>query len=351
MDVISYKCPNCGGHLQFDPASGKYTCEWCNSVFTQEDIDAQTEKAEKTGGQQTSSAYEGMQGEGKVYTCPSCGAVIMTDDTTAATFCYYCHSAVVLSGRLSGEDKPDYVIPFKIDKKKALEIFEKWIGQHKYIPSAFYSKEQIEKFSGVYFPYYMYSCKVKADLDIKADKTKVHTESGTEYTETETYQIKRSGSMEISNIFRNALGKANRVLADCVQPFTPEGMVPFNMSYLTGFMAEKKDLDASQYDAEIEKEVTEYAVSSIEGSLKDYKNVEVTPDNVEITGGTWEYALMPVWTLTYQADGKTYYFSINGQTGKTVGELPVDQKKLVLSTLKFVIPAIIALLAIFYFIF
>ena len=44
MEVITYKCPNCGGDLTFDPASGKYKCEYCLSSFTQEE-------AEKAKGQ------------------------------------------------------------------------------------------------------------------------------------------------------------------------------------------------------------------------------------------------------------------------------------------------------------
>ncbi len=37
-----------------------------------------------------------------VYICPSCGAEVVTDATTAATFCYYCHNPVVLSEKLTG---------------------------------------------------------------------------------------------------------------------------------------------------------------------------------------------------------------------------------------------------------
>ena len=38
--------------------------------------------------------------------------------------------------------------------------------------------------------------------------------------------------------------------------------------------------------------------------------------------------MLPVWTVTYPGkDGKTYFYSMNGQTGSVVGELPVDNKK------------------------
>mgnify|MGYP002616689005 CR=1 FL=1 len=40
MAIISFKCPNCGGELIFDPATQKYKCEYCNSLFTQEELDA-----------------------------------------------------------------------------------------------------------------------------------------------------------------------------------------------------------------------------------------------------------------------------------------------------------------------
>lgn len=141
MEVITYKCPNCGGDLTFDPASGKYKCEYCLSSFTQEEAEKANPKAaealngedDAAGAQEASDAQkessteetkgETEQGEAVVYTCPNCGAEIVTDATTAATYCFYCHNPVVLSGRLSGEYMPDFVLPFKISKEQAIEKF------------------------------------------------------------------------------------------------------------------------------------------------------------------------------------------------------------------------------------
>ena len=131
MAVIEYKCPSCGGPLQFDPKTGKHTCEYCRSVFDLEVLDRQTpgDPGEAVPGNTGEAApaepspEQKAEEEGRVYTCPSCGATIMTDATTAATFCYYCHNPVVLGGRLEGSCKPDYVVPFAISREKALEIF------------------------------------------------------------------------------------------------------------------------------------------------------------------------------------------------------------------------------------
>ena len=80
----------------------------------------------------------------------------MTDTTTAATYCFYCHNPVVLSGRLSGEYMPDFVLPFKISKEQAIEKFLSFARKKRFIPKDFFEKNQVQKMTGVYFPYWIY---------------------------------------------------------------------------------------------------------------------------------------------------------------------------------------------------
>ena len=256
MATITYKCPNCDGGLLFDPSTQKYHCEYCQSSFSQEELDALAPASASdtavptgmeaegalgggagaggamagaggavaggamagsavaggamagsagaggamagsagTGGVMAGSAGAGgamagaggavaggamagragagdaapraadafsggaarepgedsdgyaqdaaYQGDAMLYTCPSCGAEIVTDATTAATFCYYCHNPVVLSGRLTGTYQPDFAIPFQIDRKRAQEVFSQWIAKKKFVPREFYSPKQI----------------------------------------------------------------------------------------------------------------------------------------------------------------------------------------------------------------
>lgn len=354
MDVIQYKCPNCGGDLKYDPASGLYACDYCKSKISQDELDKQTNlKKEQAGISATpaSSTNDDEKAEAKVYTCPSCGATIVTDGTTAATFCYYCHNPIVLSGRLEGDYQPNYVVPFKISKEQAIDIFEKWITKKKYVPKAFYSKDQIEKFTGIYFPYLLYTCNIDGNIDAQATKVTEYQEAGFMCTDTALYHVTREGKMEVKHVFRNALKKANAILADCVLPFAveEEDIKPFNMSYLSGFFAEKRDLGKEDFDAEVKDEVMRYAIDQLHASAPDYRDLSITSNNTKLVNEKWEYALMPVWTLTYNDNGKIYYFSINGETGKTVGELPVDKGKLLRTFLIIFIPFALILLAVFYF--
>lgn len=337
--AISYKCPNCGGPLKFNPQKQKYACEYCLSEFAENTL--LNEEKESKG-----------EAETLLYNCPSCGAEIVTDDTTAASFCYYCHNPVILSGKLSGEFHPDYVIPFSLDKKEAVRIFRDWMKKKRYVPKAFYSEEQIEKITGVYFPYLLYSCLAKGSMEASADRVRVWVSGDRRYTETQTYEVLRSGDMPVRYVPRNALKKANRKLAEGVLPFETDKLKPFTMGYLSGFMAERRDMEEQEFTDEVKMEIRNFAEDTLRNSITSYDSVRVSNQDIRLEDENWEYALLPVWTLTYrdEARDRIYYFTINGQTGKVCGELPVDKGKLMLLFAKVFVPVCLLLLLAGYFV-
>ena len=212
MEVITYKCPNCGGDLTFDPASGKYKCEYCLSSFTQEEAEKANPQAaealngedDAAGAQKESSTEETKgeteQGEAVVYTCPNCGAEIVTDATTAATYCFYCHNPVVLSGRLSGEYMPDFVLPFKISKEQAIEKFLSFARKKRFIPKDFFEKNQVQKMTGVYFPYWIYGGDFETDYMARGRKVRVWQTGDVEYKETSIYDVRREGEVRVDGL-------------------------------------------------------------------------------------------------------------------------------------------------------
>lgn len=334
MAVISYKCPNCGGELVFDPSAQNFKCEYCSSSFSQEELDAikpaaaGEQSVESESDAAGSDDMEGDSEEGVIYICPSCGAQIVTDSTTAATICYYCHNPVVLSGRLSGELKPDRIIPFAIDKKQAEQRFLDFVHSKKFVPRALFQKNQIEKLSGVYFPYWVYACTMEGSMDAQGTNIRVWRSGDVEYTETKYYQVEREGTLEISNLTKNALTKVNRRLIETVFPYDLTKMKEFHMGFLSGFQAEKRDVESESVRQQTEQEVKEYGRQLLRDTISGYSGVTVGSHQEKIQKETWSYVLLPLWTLTYKGkNGKLYYYSLNGQTGKIYGELPIDYKR------------------------
>ena len=133
MAGVTYKCPNCGAYLAFDPDSQQWKCPFCSSAFPETELKGKAEAFQKEADKEA----EQSSGAQVVYHCPSCGSEIMTDETTVATHCYYCHSPVVLQGKLTADMKPDEVLPFTIGKEKAIEEITEWIRTRKFVPEEF----------------------------------------------------------------------------------------------------------------------------------------------------------------------------------------------------------------------
>lgn len=326
MSVLTYKCPNCGGYLVFEPETQRYTCPYCLSDFAQTELASATSESEDT--QETEDNIQEREEQVLVYTCPSCGAEIATDTTTAATFCYYCHNPVVLSKRLGGEQMPSLIVPFQLSKEEAKERFLSWIGNKAYIPPAFYSPAQIEKLSGIYFPYWTLDCTLQADMHATARDIRIWRSCDTEYTETKTYAIHRLGDISLTELSRNALQKSQSKMLEGILPFDLKKACPFHPGYLSGFWAEVKDIEKESLLPELQEEINHYAKSLISNTLSSHQNVTTDSFQTYNLQHTWKYLLLPVWILTYSHQGKTYYFAMNGQTGEICGRLPLHKRKL-----------------------
>ena len=77
----------------------------------------------------------------------------------------------------------------------------------------------------------------------------------------------------------------------------------------------------------------------------DYTSCTVESQNVTLHRGKVHYALMPVWLLSTKWNGESFLFAMNGQTGKLIGDLPIDKGKLALYCIgSFVAAAAVSLL-------
>ena len=342
MATMNYKCPNCDGPLRFDPDKQLFTCEYCLSEFPAAEVQAMNARAEqretyderevKQAEQAKQEAkQQGAEAEEEYpvsYTCPSCGAEVVTTSTTAATTCFYCYNPVVLGSRLSGEFNPDRVIPFELSKEKAMDRFLAMCGKKWFLPKGFASKEQFEKLNGVYFPYWFADEQKTAHMTATAKKIRRWTSGNKEYTETRIFHVVRGGDVIIKNVFARALKSESREMLQSVHPYDMSKAQPFAMSYLSGFQAEKRDLEKKDVEPVIEQKMHEYAEQVLKNTMEGYDIIETESFNEKTELAAYNYNLMPVWMVTYKFNGEIIPFAINGQTGKAYGHLPVAPGKL-----------------------
>ncbi|MGN0467482.1 MAG: hypothetical protein ACI4GY_02010 [Acutalibacteraceae bacterium] len=328
--VLEHKCPCCGGAVQFDSASQKLKCPYCDTEF---DVEALKQAEEPSGEDSvnwnsTENEWQaGEEGSMAVYTCKSCGGEIVCDSTTSATSCPYCGNPVAFTGNLSGSLRPDVIIPFKLDKKAAKAALEKHVRSNKFVPKIFKDKNHIDEIKGVYVPHWLFSGESVVDGNFSGENSRSWSDANFNYTETEYYDVQTSGSMLFNNIPVDGSKKMDDDLMESIEPFDLSEGVDFNTAYLAGYLADKYDVGLEESMPRANERIRQSASEALRRTVDGYGSVTPKSVHLKIENGYYKYALYPVWILNTSWKGQKFTFAMNGQTGKFVGDLPLDKSK------------------------
>lgn len=348
MKTVDHKCPNCNASLNYNPKGKNWVCEYCGGKFSLEDLKEneknfektdikdskelkEDKKTSKTDEKNKEKIKENESVEMDEYYCEDCGAKIVADKNTAATFCVYCKNTAILKSRLSDKFSPSKIIPFAKTKEDAIEAFKN-IGKNKFLmPKEFSDSKNIQELTGVYIPFWLYTCKIDGHVNGKATRVITWADYDYFYTKTDTYNVVREGNYTFQNIPVDGSVRFNDAIMNSIEPFNYDELIDFNYSYLSGFLAEKYDIQKE----EAKKITINRAFQSTKTDLLqkassgNFKYATFIPDNNEckITEENIDYVLLPVWMVNIKYNEQIYTFAMNGQTGKMVGDIPYSKKK------------------------
>lgn len=334
MALQEYKCPCCGGAIAFDAGLQKMKCPYCDTEFEMEALKAYDDDLREEGGDKlewhTDAGSQWTADEESAlrsYVCRSCGGEIIADENTAASECPYCGNPVVMMEQLKGSLKPDYIIPFKLDKNAAKEGMKKHLQGKFLLPKVFKSENHIDEIKGVYVPFWLFDADADADIRYRATRVTSWSDSSYNYTRTSFYSIFRAGSLGFEHVPVDGSTVMADDLMESVEPFDFSGVVDFQTAYLAGYLADKYDVDAEQSVARANERVKNSTEEAFRSTVEGYATVTPEATSVRLKNGAAKYALYPVWLLNTTYRGDKYTFAMNGQTGKFVGNLPTDKGK------------------------
>lgn len=329
MSVVAYKCPSCGAGIPFNSELQLFKCEYCLSEFTEEQIAAQTpDEGETTPSGATEEENEEFCKEFFSYSCKNCGAEVFADKNTVADFCYYCHNPIVCDGRLSGQLKPKLIIPFAYDKAEAENRFLQFAKKKWFVPSGFFAKQQVEKIQGIYYPFWLADVDVSASSSASAQNIRTWKAGRNLYTETSHYKLYRSGDIHFEDVTTGAFDSESKAMLEGILPYPTDALKDFSMTYLSGYLAKKRTVEHDDVLEEVKNRIIDYSSSLLYETMHGYNSVQQQGTQVKMKKVLWDYALLPLWILTYNKSGKIYTYAMNGHTGKVYGELPISGKKL-----------------------
>lgn len=355
--VTNYQCPACTGPLHYSAKSGKLECDYCGSSFDVAEIEAlyarkeaeaaaakqaadakaeaaQAAKAEAaeaaaaSGGWDTSdlSRVWGAEADGlRVYSCPSCGAELICDQSTAATACPYCGNPAIVPGQFSGALRPDSILPFRLSKDDAVQALHAHYKGKPFLPRSFTSANHIEQIQGVYVPFWLFDGGAEGAASYRASNTNVYETGDYEITETRHYHVVRAGSLAFEKIPVDASSKMPDDHMDSIEPFDYAQLRPFSTAYLPGYLADKYDVTIDDSRDRADTRCRETLAQALRDTVTGYGACVTEREDIALRRGKVHYALLPVWMLSTKWRGQDFLFAMNGQTGKLVGDLPTDR--------------------------
>lgn len=327
-----FKCPCCGGSIEFDSSAQKMKCPFCDTEFDVKTLSEHAKAVEEeqpedmNWSDEAGSEWQDGEREGlRTYTCKSCGGEIVGDANTAATACPFCGSPVVMTGQLSGALKPDYVIPFKLDKKAAKAAYYKHLEKKSFLPKVFSFENHIDEIVGVYVPFWLFDVDAQAYMTYNAERIRTWRQGNKEHTEHEYYHVDRAGGIEFEHVPTDCSRKMDDALMEAIEPYDFKDAVPFQTPYLAGYVADRYDVNMEECMGRATNRIRQSAEDALRETVKGYQTVTTTNRQINIMSAQYWYAMYPVWVLNTTWKGEKYTFAMNGQTGKMVGDLPADQ--------------------------
>lgn len=330
MDFVQYKCPCCGAALKFSSASQSLSCDNCGNSYELETLQqlAQTDRMQgekELQWEDQKEAVTARKAEDGRYICPSCGGEIEVDENTVSTKCPYCENVVVIKASASGRFEPDAVIPFKVSADKAREMLEEFCKGKRLLPKNFRNKSYLKNLKGCYVPYWLFDCDIHADMSFDATRIRMWSDSDYDYVDTSFYLVNRSGNMGFYHVPVDGSVQMADEITESIEPFDYRELTDFNPAYLAGYETEKYDVEADTARHRADERIYNSAEQELIRTVVGYDTVNVRKRSLNTRKSEVSYVLFPVWLFETVYNGRNYQFAINGQTGKMVGELPVDK--------------------------
>lgn len=337
MANLQLKCPCCGGTLQFDNNSQKVVCPYCDSQFAPDDLKAYTDDLAKEGKEDISwdesliQEYTEIDKKGiKVYSCDSCGGQIIVDATTSSTSCPYCGNNILVSHELSGDLKPNYIIPFKNDREVVMDSLKKFFKKKPLLPGSFKKGHTIEEIKPLYVPYWIFDADVDGRVDFEGEIVRRWSDANYDYKEVKHYSLIRVGQIAFDHVPVDGSSKMEDQLMESIEPFDFKDAKEFNSAYLAGYAADRYDVSKETTFNRATERFRDGTINAFRSDIKGYENVKYKRSNLVFDNTNAAYALYPVWILNAKWKDKSYRFAVNGQTGKIAGNLPISIGKVFL---------------------
>lgn len=347
-EAIQIKCESCGGAMVYAPRVRKLECIYCGLT---KELSLQPATIHENDYlkwlNESEDEHQNTEREHSVETqqikCEQCGATVTVDETKSSTKCPYCGTPLILEQKQVRRFwKPEYLLPFAVDKKDCGTIFNKWLDGKWFLSSKYkHGNVLANNFQGVYYPYWTYDASTRTSYSgMKAVDTHVVRKGpdGKTYTTTQRNWYPVSGVIrrDFDDILVPASNNLNTSILAGLGNWQLRQLVTYSPEFTAGFTTDiytvsfKEGAQVAQriMDNVIERDIR----NDIGGNAQKITGKHTSYNNV-----MFKHILLPLWVGAFKIEDKTFQFVINGYSGKVYGEYPKDKLKIALVVIAVII--------------
>lgn len=336
-----YKCPSCGGNMEFSSQTGHLICPHCGGnkeVFRNKDV------RERDFSEMEAPRWDNAQVQS--YRCKNCGAETVLNKTDIATLCPFCGSAVVLDTAAIASVKPNTVIPFEVAQDKAKKALLTWRKRRLLAPNKFQKIIAVDEMQGVYHPMWTFDSCTVTQYAGRLGKTRTRTVGSGKNRRTETYieWFRVSGIMR--NIFDDILIPGAKNIEEKylkkIEPFPQEKYCVYSDEFLAGFIASNYTVKPQDAFEIAQIRMREIVLASIKDKYHaDHVDSAFRMD-MAFESRSFKYLMLPIYIAATRFNKKLYnqyvsgVFTVKGkdrQNVKVSGKSPLSPIKVALVTI------------------
>ena len=330
------KCPQCGGVMDFNPATGNLKCPYCDyeeTIPVQEEKPKKAEELDFFAAEHTANQDWGAKT--KTVLCKACGAESIYDALQTSAVCPFCGSNQVMEANDQDTMAPGGVVPFQVSDEQASVLFRTWIRRKWFCPKLAKNSAKPKRFKGIYLPYWTFDTDTYSSYtgEYGIQHTRKNSKGET-YTVTNWHRTSGTHNEFINDELVLASRNHDMSMLRKLEPFDTENNKTYKPEYIAGFVAERYSVglkDAwNNAMASIKAKLTRHISDRIkhENAADLVRSVSVTTNYDNIT---YKYLLLPIWISNFKYKDKVYQFMVNGQTGKVAGRTPLSIPRIIIA--------------------
>ncbi len=343
--VGTFACTSCGADLKYQPGTKHLTCEYCGAENDIPQIEGEVKELDFNEYLSKKAESEDSVTESYVK-CQNCGASSTLEPDVTSAFCPYCSTPLIVE-QAQNETliQPKSLLPFKIDKVKAKEQFKTWINKLWFAPGDLKKAVlHFDHFKGVYVPYWTYDTDTYTQyIGQRGDHyyvTESYTTTENGQTVTKTREVQKTrwtpASGNVHKLFDDILVAATKALPQKyiykLEPWDLENLIPYDKSYLSGFISEKYQIDLGE-GFEVAKGIADPEIRRLIRSDIGGDEQRIISMNTDYRDITFKHLLLPIFVSAYKFKDKLYQFLVNGRTGEVQGQRPYSWLKITFAVL------------------